>query len=164
MRPFSDISSIGGLGLPCWIALLAVSVVPSSVLSERIHPGMSSLGGVWAVGVEEGAGELVEVTTLVWVVVPGVVGVEILGVGGTTWDSSLVTLSMRSWSWALRSVMVLAVSSSMAWDEVVGAKSQRAPSRPVRKEMDRTLVTPFEDRRKRDKSKSLLPLGVAFGE
>jgi hypothetical protein len=31
----------------------------------------------------------------------------------------LVTLSMRSWSWVLRSVMVLAVSSSMAWDEVV---------------------------------------------
>ena len=112
----------------------------------------------------EGVSEVVEVTTLVWVVVPGVVGVEILGVGGMTWDSSLVTLSMRSWSWALRSVMVLAVSSSMAWDEVVGAKSQRAPSRPVRKEMDRTLVTPFENRRKRDKSKSLLPLGVAFGE
>ena len=44
---------------------------------------MSSLGGVWAVGVEEGAGELVEVTTLVWVVVPGVVGVEIRWGG---WD------------------------------------------------------------------------------
>ena len=112
----------------------------------------------------EGVSEVVEVTTLVWVVVPGVVGVEILGVGGTTWDSSLVTLSMRSWSWVLRSVMVLVVSSSMAWDEVAGAKSQRAPSRPVRKEMDRTLVTPFENRRKRDKSKSLLPLRVAFGE
>ena len=112
----------------------------------------------------EGVSEVVEVTTLVWVVVPGVVGVEILGVGGTTWDSSLVTLSMRSWSWVLRSVMVLVVSSSMAWDEVAGAKSQRAPSRPVREEMDRTLVTPFENRRKRDKSKSLLPLRVAFGE
>jgi hypothetical protein len=76
----------------------------------------------------------------------------------------LVTLSMRSWSWVLRSVMVLVVSSSMAWDEVVGARSQRAPSIPVRKEFDRTLVTPFEDRRKRDKSKSALLLGVALGE
>jgi len=126
--------------------------------------GMSWLSAVWAVGVEEGVGELVEVTTLVWVVVPGAVGVKIFGVGGATWDSSLVTLSMRSWSWVLRSVMVLAVSSSMAWDEVVGARSQKAPSIPVRKELDRTLVTPFEDRRKRDKSKSALLLGVALGE
>ena len=164
MRPCSDISTIGGLGIPCWIVLLAVSVVPSIVLKERSHPGMSSLDGVWAVGVEEGAGELVEVTTLVWVVVPRLVGVEILGMGGATWDSSLVTLSMRSWSWVLRSVMVLVVSSSMAWDEVAGARSKRAPSTPVRKELDRTLVTPFEDRRKRDKSKSALLLGVALGE
>ena len=126
--------------------------------------GTSSLGGVWAVGVGERVSELVEVTTLVWVVVARLVGVEILGVGGTTWDSSLVTLSMRSWSWALRSVMVLAVSSSMAWDEVVGARSQRAPSTPGRKELDRTLITPFEDRRKRDKSKNALLLGVALGE
>lgn len=126
--------------------------------------GTSSLGGVWAVGVGERVSELVEVTTLVWVVVARLVGVEILGVGGTTWDSSLVTLSMRSWSWVLRSVMVLAVSSSMAWDEVVGARSQRAPNTPVRKEFDRTLVTPCEDRRKRDKSKSALLLGVALGE
>ena len=60
--------------------------------------------------------------------------------------------------------MVLVVSSSMAWDEVAGAKSKRAPSRPVRKELDRILVTPFENRRKRDKSKSALLLRVALGE
>ena len=101
---------------------------------------MSWLGGVCAVGVREGARELVEVATLVWVVVLGVFGVEMLGLGGAAWDSSLVTLSMRSWSWVLRSAMVLAVSSSMAWDELVGARSKRAPSTPVRKELDKTLI------------------------
>ena len=140
MRPFSDISSMGGLGVPCWIVLLAASVVPSRGTSERSHSGMSWLGGVCAVGVREGARELVEVATLVWVVVLGVFGVEMLGLGGAAWDSSLVTLSMRSWSWVLRSAMVLAVSSSMAWDELVGARSKRAPSTPVRKELDKTLI------------------------
>jgi len=59
---------------------------------------MSWLGEVGVVGVVEGEGELVEVATLVWVVVLGLGGVEILGLDGAAWDSSLVTLSMRSWS------------------------------------------------------------------
>jgi len=140
MRPFSDISSMGGLGVPCWIVLVAASVVPSRGTSDRSHSGMSWLDGVLAVGVKEGAREFVEVTTLVWVVVLGVGGVEIVGVGGAAWDSSLVTLSMRSWSWVFRSAMVLAVSSSMAWEGVVAARSKRAPSTPVRKELDKTLI------------------------
>ncbi len=43
---------------------------------------MSWLGEVGVVGVVEGEGELVEVATLVWVVVLGLGGVEILGLDG----------------------------------------------------------------------------------